>query len=47
MPGFDQILAAVIDAWKNRREQAQTAADQLTAELQKVGKLEGGDARRN
>ena len=22
MPGFDQILAAVIDAWKNRREQA-------------------------
>jgi uncharacterized protein YyaL (SSP411 family) len=37
MPGFDQILAAVIDAWKNRREHANTAADQLTAELQKVG----------
>jgi uncharacterized protein len=42
MPGFDQILSAVIDAWKNRREQAQVAADQLTAELQRVGKLEGG-----
>src|SRR5262249_48314350 len=37
MPGFDQILAAVIDAWKNRREQAITAAEQLTAEIQKVG----------
>ncbi|RDJ92979.1 DUF255 domain-containing protein, partial [Lacticaseibacillus rhamnosus] len=22
MPGFDQILAAVVDAWKNRREAA-------------------------
>ncbi len=42
MPGFDQILAAVGDAWKNRRDQALTAADQLTAELQKVGDI--GDA---
>jgi uncharacterized protein YyaL (SSP411 family) len=37
MPGFDQILAAVVDAWKNRREQAVTAAEQLTAEIQKIG----------
>ncbi len=37
MPSFDQILAAVIDAWKNRREAAVTAADQLTAELQNIG----------
>lgn len=45
MPGFDQILAAVVDAWQNRREQAITAADQLTAEIQKVGAAEsGGDA---
>ena len=44
MPGFDQILAAVIDAWKNRREQALTAADQLTAELQNVGSIGGGEA---
>jgi hypothetical protein len=44
MPGFDQILAAVIDAWKNRREQALNAAEQLTAELQNVGAATGGDA---
>src|ERR1700726_4344932 len=44
MPGFDQILAAVIDAWKNRREQALTAAEQLTAELQNVGVVASGDA---
>jgi uncharacterized protein YyaL (SSP411 family) len=44
MPGFDQILAAVIDAWKNRRDQALTAADQLTAELQKVGEVGAGDS---
>jgi uncharacterized protein YyaL (SSP411 family) len=44
MPGFDQILAAVIDAWKNRRERANTAADQLTAELQNVGQVAAGDA---
>jgi len=37
MPGFDQILAAVIDAWKNRREHALNAADQLTAELLNIG----------
>ncbi|HEX4414752.1 MAG TPA: thioredoxin domain-containing protein [Lacipirellulaceae bacterium] len=37
MPGFDQILAGVNDAWKNRREQALNAADQLTAELQNIG----------
>jgi uncharacterized protein len=42
MPGFDQILVAVVDAWKNRRDQALTAADQITAELQKVGSI--GDA---
>lgn len=46
MPGFDQILAAVVDAWQNRREQAITAADQLTAEIQKVGAAESsGDAK--
>jgi uncharacterized protein YyaL (SSP411 family) len=43
MPGFDQILAAVIDAWKNRREQAVDAAEQLTAELRKVGTVTGDD----
>jgi uncharacterized protein YyaL (SSP411 family) len=42
MPGFDQILMAVIDAWKNRRQQALDAAEQLTSELQKVGEVAGG-----
>jgi uncharacterized protein YyaL (SSP411 family) len=42
MPGFDQILAAVTDAWKNRREQALNAAEQLTAELQNLGSESGG-----
>jgi uncharacterized protein YyaL (SSP411 family) len=44
MLGFDQILAAVLDAWKNRREQALNAAEQLTAELQNVGVVGEGDA---
>jgi uncharacterized protein YyaL (SSP411 family) len=44
MPGFDQILAAVIDAWKNRREHAVDAAEQLTTELRKVGQFGGGTA---
>jgi hypothetical protein len=42
MPGFDQILAAVVDAWQNRRDQAITAADQLTAEIQKAGAIGSG-----
>ncbi|TWT46933.1 thioredoxin domain-containing protein [Botrimarina hoheduenensis] len=33
MPGFDQVLEAVHDAWTNRREQALQTADQLTARL--------------
>jgi uncharacterized protein YyaL (SSP411 family) len=45
MPGFDQILAAVIDAWKNRREQAVDAAEQLTAELRKVGTVTSDDPK--
>jgi hypothetical protein len=44
MPGFDQILAAVIDAWKNRRQQALSAADQLTAELQNISAPGNGES---
>ncbi len=33
MPGFGQILAAVDDAWQNRREAAEQQADQLTQAL--------------
>jgi uncharacterized protein YyaL (SSP411 family) len=34
MPGFDQILLAVADAWKNRRQQAVEQAAELTRHLQ-------------
>jgi uncharacterized protein YyaL (SSP411 family) len=37
MPGFDQILNAVADAWKHRREQALAGAEQFAAELRNVG----------
>src|SRR4026209_33025 len=43
MPGFDQILVAVTDAWKNRREEALNAADQLTTELQTIGVAGNGE----
>src|SRR5262249_27743807 len=33
MPGFDQVLLAVADAWKNRREQAIEHAAELTGHL--------------
>jgi uncharacterized protein YyaL (SSP411 family) len=44
MPGFDQILNAVADAWKHRREQAVAGAEQFTAELQKIGQVGRVDA---
>ncbi|MGD9720398.1 MAG: thioredoxin domain-containing protein [Pirellulales bacterium] len=34
MPGFDQVVTAVADAWQQRREQALAQADALTAHLQ-------------
>ncbi|MFN0021048.1 MAG: thioredoxin domain-containing protein [Pirellulaceae bacterium] len=36
MPGFDQILAAVVDAWQNRREAAVAQAAEMTAHLQEA-----------
>jgi uncharacterized protein YyaL (SSP411 family) len=33
MPGFDEVLDAVVDAWRNRRENALAQADNLTAHL--------------
>lgn len=36
MPGFDQVILAVDDAWANRRDQALQGADQLTAELEQL-----------
>jgi len=47
MPGFDQVLVAVADAWKNRREQVSEQADSLTEHLAAVaaGPAEAGTLR--
>ena len=37
MPGFDQVLAGVLDAWKNRRDQAIEQAAKITDYLAQVG----------
>ncbi len=37
MPGFERVLAAVHDAWSNRREQTITQAGEMTERLQKIG----------
>ncbi|HEX6963093.1 MAG TPA: thioredoxin domain-containing protein [Lacipirellula sp.] len=42
MPGFDQVLAAVSDAWQKRREQVQEMAGQLSEELNRAGQAGGG-----
>lgn len=43
MPGFDQVLAAVMDAWTNRRDEAIAAAGKLTERIQQVGALQRED----
>lgn len=40
MPGFDQILDAVIDAWSCRNDQVLEGATQLTDQIRKIGKME-------
>ncbi|HEV3023759.1 MAG TPA: thioredoxin domain-containing protein, partial [Pirellulales bacterium] len=40
MPGFDQVLAAVSEAWRERRGQVREQAAQLTAELARATGLE-------
>lgn len=37
MPGFDDVIRAVYDAWMNRREQVEEMAGQLTADLARAG----------
>ncbi|PQO46511.1 thioredoxin domain-containing protein [Blastopirellula marina] len=37
MPGFDQVLRAVADAWTNRREMAEQQSQLLTERLRKIG----------
>jgi uncharacterized protein YyaL (SSP411 family) len=36
MPGFDEVLRAVDDAWQHRREHAEDMGNQLVAELKKL-----------
>jgi hypothetical protein len=45
MPGFDQVLTAVADAWQNRRDQAIEQADSLTENLDEAARArtEPGD----
>jgi uncharacterized protein YyaL (SSP411 family) len=40
MPGFDQVLRAVVDAWINRREMAVEQAAQLTEAVRQEGAAE-------
>ena len=46
MPGFDQVLQAVNDAWVKRREQTLATADQLTDRLASTADL-GGEGELN
>jgi uncharacterized protein YyaL (SSP411 family) len=45
MPGFQQVLRAVADAYRSRREQVDEQADRLTAMLRRTASLhaDGGD----
>ncbi|MCP3696164.1 MAG: thioredoxin domain-containing protein, partial [Planctomycetaceae bacterium] len=43
MPGFDQVIRAVDDAWQNRREQAVQQASELTGRLQQRGAESSSD----
>src|SRR4051812_7991573 len=40
MPGFDQVLAAVADAWHSRRDEVVEQAGQLTGRLKTLGALD-------
>jgi len=42
MPGFDEVLKAVHEAWEKRREQVEEMAGQLASELNKAGQVAGG-----
>ena len=44
MPGFDQVLLAVLDAWKNRREKVHEQAEQLTQRIASLAEQPTGEA---
>jgi uncharacterized protein YyaL (SSP411 family) len=39
MPGFDQVIEAVLDAWRNRREQVNAQAGELAADIDRAGRM--------
>ncbi|MCC7446575.1 MAG: thioredoxin domain-containing protein [Anaerolineae bacterium] len=43
MPSFRRVMAAVLDAYHNRRDQVNDIANQVTEGLQQVGALAAGD----
>ncbi|HUS38169.1 MAG TPA: thioredoxin domain-containing protein [Pirellulales bacterium] len=43
MPGFDQVLTGVLDAWQNRQEQAVEQANKLTEYLRQAGQSPATD----
>jgi hypothetical protein len=43
MPGFGDLMAAIVDAWTNRRDELLEQAGQLTEALGRAGQLEAGD----
>ncbi|MCA9187740.1 MAG: thioredoxin domain-containing protein, partial [Planctomycetales bacterium] len=43
MPGFEQVISAVKDAWENRRDQAITQAAALTERIQQMSSQATGD----
>ena len=47
MPGFEQVLSAVLDAWNNRRDEAIRQAAAITAQLQQMNTAPASDARLN
>ena len=39
LPGFDQVIEAVLDAWQHRREQVAEQASQLAADIDRAGRM--------
>jgi len=37
MPGFQQVLTSVADAWKNKRDELLTSASEILGEMRKIG----------
>ena len=39
MPGFDQVIEAVLEAWRQRRDQVDRQAGELAADIDRVGRM--------